>query len=127
MEHDLPTDTSSLSTLQDTTGAVAPASFLDATLAPGIAPLALTTPATAAYNPEQSRDRSRAIITYWLLGLLTTLFTGGFIAFFCIQETATFANLKALLDMLITPLIVLVSAATGFYFGANSANKSESS
>ena len=98
---------------------------MDATLAPGLAPFGLepSSPSSEKYNPEQSRDKARASITYWLLILLTILFLGAFVAFFSIKETATFANLKVLLEMLITPLIVLVSAATGFYFGANSATK----
>lgn len=99
------------------------ARVLDAALFPGTPPYALPTPTANRYDQEQSRDRARATITYWLLALLTALLFGAFIAFFAIRESATFANLKTLLDMLTTPLIVLVSAATGFYFGANSANK----
>ncbi len=94
---------------------------LNATLVPGESPFGLETP-DEQYKPEQSRDKARATITYWLLGLLTFLFIGAFIAFFASSER-TFANLKVMLEMLISPLMVLVSAATGFYFGAHSANK----
>ena len=94
---------------------------LNATLIPGESPFGLETP-DEKYNPEQSRDKARATITYWLLGLLTLLFAAAFAAFFASSERS-FANLKVLLDMLISPLIVLVSAATGFYFGANASSK----
>jgi hypothetical protein len=103
-----------------------PEPAVDATLVPGVATFELKqfSPSSEKYNPEQSRDKARANITYWLLILLTVLFLGAFAAFFSIREAATFANLKTLLEMLITPLIVLVSAATGFYFGANSSTRS---
>ena len=106
---------------QNALDATVPGETLNATLAPGERPFGLETP-DEQYNPEQSRDKARATITYWLLGLLTFLFVGAFIAFFASSER-TFANLKVMLEMLISPLIVLVSAATGFYFGAHSANK----
>jgi hypothetical protein len=96
---------------------------LNATLEPEQAPPSLETPGTSKYDPEQSRDRARAVITYWLLGLLTALFIASFATYLAMPDKTEFANLKALLEMLISPLIVLVSAATGFYFGAHSSNK----
>lgn len=73
------------------------------------------------YDPEPGRDQARLWITLWLLGLLTLLVLVTFAALVLIPGVLTFENLKNILEILLSPLIVLVSAATGFYFGAKSA------
>jgi hypothetical protein len=110
-------------TLAESNRETAGLQILNATLDPVQAPPSLETPGTSRYDPEQSRDRARAVITYWLLALLTALFVAAFVTYLAMPDKSEFANLKALLEMLISPLIVLVSAATGFYFGAHSSNK----
>lgn len=71
--------------------------------------------------PPAHDDISRRHIAYWLLGLLTALVVGafaGYISLFFGKEPPTFEQFKTLLELILTPLITLVSAATGFYFGA---------
>jgi hypothetical protein len=70
-------------------------------------------------GPEWIESRhlaeSRRFIAYWLLGILsgviilswTTVLTG----------VATFQDVQALMTIIFAPIIGLVGAATGFYFG----------
>jgi hypothetical protein len=69
-------------------------------------------PRSKAYDPDEFRDQARKRITYWLLGLLTLLVTYAFGGLFLIEGKPSFA---------------LVSAATGFYFGAQSSKKKDES
>ncbi len=97
---------------------------LDATISdPNVSAPNLTGPSSRPYDPDEFRDQARKRITYWLLALLTTLFIGAFTSLFCLDTKPTFDHLKSLLEVLLGPLVTLVSAATGFYFGAQSANK----
>ncbi len=75
------------------------------------------------FDPDEFRDQARKSITYWLLSLLTLLFVSAFASLFFLEGKPTFVELKGLLDLLLGPLVALVSAATGFYFGAQSARK----
>jgi hypothetical protein len=95
---------------------------LDATISdPNVDAPGLTGPSSKPYNPDEFRDNARKRITYWLLALLTVLFVGAFVSLFVIEGQPQFEQLKALLEILLGPLVALVSAATGFYFGAQSA------
>lgn len=85
----------------------------------------LDAPQSKAYDPEKFRDQARKRITYWLLVLLTLLMTYAFGGLFLIEAKPTFDHLKTLVEMLLGPIVALVSAATGFYFGAQSGNKKE--
>jgi hypothetical protein len=97
---------------------------LDATVSdPNQAAPGLFTPGSRAYDPDEFRDQARKRITYWLLALLTLLVTYAFFGLFSIEGRPTFEHLKTLVEMLLGPLIALVSAATGFYFGAQSGDK----
>src|SRR5882757_1245188 len=87
----------------------------------------LNSPKIKAYDPDEFRDQARKRITYWLLGLLTLLVTYAFGGLFLIENKPSFEHLKSLVEMLLGPLIALVSAATGFYFGAQSSKKKEES
>ena len=96
---------------------------LDATVPdPNEAAPGLDTPISKSYDPEQFRDQARKRITYWLLVLLTLLVTYAFVGLFIIEKP-TFDHLKNLVEMLLGPIVALVSAATGFYFGAQSGGK----
>ncbi|MDP9012446.1 MAG: hypothetical protein M3O41_07290 [Pseudomonadota bacterium] len=83
----------------------------------------LDTPTSKSYDPEQFRDQARKRITYWLLILLTLLVTYAFGGLFLIEGKPSFEHLKNLVELLLGPIIALVSAATGFYFGAQSGSK----
>jgi hypothetical protein len=97
---------------------------LDATVPdPNQAAPGLDAPTSKPYDPDQFRDQARKRITYWLLTLLTLLVTYAFGGLFLIQDKPTFEHFKSLVEMLLGPIIALVSAATGFYFGAQSGSK----
>ncbi|AXA89815.1 hypothetical protein [Massilia sp. YMA4] len=92
---------------------------LDATVGVGTAAPALRQPEVKGdYDPGRYQDATRSYIAYWLLGLLTILVIGGFSLLFVVPGGATFDNLKSILELVFGPIIALVSAATGFYFGA---------
>jgi hypothetical protein len=77
---------------------------------PGLAP----TP-TREYERERHLAESRRFIAYWLLGILSgililawgTLLTGW----------VNFQDIQALMTIVFAPIVGLVGAATGFYFG----------
>lgn len=103
-----------------------PGEILDATIAdPNVAAPKLEQPSSAPFNPDKDREQARKGITYWLLALLTALFIVSFIAFATLKADPTFDQLKSLVELLLGPLVALVSAATGFYFGAQSAKAKE--
>ncbi|MFM0649843.1 hypothetical protein PQR14_36475 [Paraburkholderia bryophila] len=91
-------------------------------LDPRTAPLPLQRPALRDYDPRPDHDKARRRIAYWLLALLTILLvatvvgTGAF--FFLKPPTSTFDQFKSIVELILTPLLTLVSAATGFYFGS---------
>lgn len=91
---------------------------LDATVDPGKPAPGLSTPEIRGdYDPGRYQDATRSYIAYWLLGLLTLMVAGGF-GMLLIVPTVTFENLKSILELVFGPIVALVSAATGFYFGA---------
>lgn len=97
---------------------------LDATLSTGSTAPTLSAPSTERYDPEKSRDKTRTYIAYWLLSLLTILLLSSFGLLLAIAGSTskvTFEQLKSLVELLLGPLIALVSAATGFYFGSQTA------
>lgn len=75
------------------------------------------------YAPQdRARDSARQIITLWLIGLFCVLITLAFAALFMIGlqsgfNQSFFEKLKTLLDVLLGPVITLLSSAIGFYFG----------
>lgn len=92
---------------------------LDATVGVGKAAPELRRPEVKGdYDPGRYQDATRSYIAYWLLALLTLLVIGGFSLLFAVPGGATFDNLKSILELVFGPIIALVSAATGFYFGA---------
>ena len=95
---------------------------LDATVAEGASAPAFETPGEKGYDPGKYQDTTRSYIAYWLLFLLTLLVLGGFGMLFAINAV-TFENLKSILELIFGPIVALVSAATGFYFGAQQPGK----
>jgi hypothetical protein len=66
------------------------------------------------YDPRPVEDAARRHIAYILLGLLGFAFlVPPLVLFF---QPCQFDNLMKLYQLIFTPLVALVSAATGFYF-----------
>ena len=63
----------------------------------------------------------RETITTWLVGLLCAIVALAFAGVLLGDKVAKFADLKALLDVIVTPVIALLSTVLGFYFGTQSA------
>jgi hypothetical protein len=73
---------------------------------------------------DQAQDSARQTITLWLIGIFAVLIVLSFVALFVGGlkskggfDKDFFANLKTLLDVLLGPVITLLSSAIGFYFG----------
>ena len=99
---------------------------LDATVGEDSAAPALQELEESPWNPERARDTTRSNIAYWLLALLTLVVGLSFASVMWISDgKVTFDNLKSLLELLLGPIVALVSAATGFYFGSQQANNSK--
>ncbi len=95
---------------------------LDGTLAADAPAPGLNKPAEeGGYDPDRYRDTTRSYIAYWLLFLLTLVILGSFASLATLErDKLSFENLRGLLELIFGPLVALVSAATGFYFGAQS-------
>lgn len=87
----------------------------------------------APYDGNKKRDHDRANIAYWLLALLSFIVFSSFLCLafagailtnsaWTLKYGFQFDQLKSLLDVIFGPIIALVSAATGFYFGEKSTN-----
>lgn len=98
---------------------------LDATLDEDSAAPAFQKIEESAWNPDRARDTTRSTIAYWLLALLTSVVVLSFVSMWFSDGEVTFDNLKSLLEQLLGPIIALVSAATGFYFGSQQSNNSK--
>ena len=72
-------------------------------------------PSTVPYNSDEDRERIRGLVALVLIGLLAAVVVGSFIGL--ATGTIEMKDLKELLTILFGPLIALVGAATGFYFG----------
>lgn len=84
-----------------------------------------------SYDPAQDRETTRGSIALklvWTLvgviggAMLMALVTTGICSWknACTVETANLSALKVILEVVLTPLIGLVGAVTGFYFGEKS-------
>ena len=93
---------------------------LDLTATPGETQIESTPfrPKTAPYDPAPEREKIRgsiALILVWLLvGLVAALFLS--VWFFGTDLT----NIKTILELVLAPIIGLVGAITGFYYGEKS-------
>jgi Holin of 3TMs, for gene-transfer release len=69
-----------------------------------------------AYDPRPQEDSARRRIAYILLALLgfVLVWSLGYVSFYPMQVEA----IAKILQLVLSPLIALVSAATGFYFGS---------
>jgi hypothetical protein len=71
-------------------------------------------PATAP-TIDRDRERMRGWIALALIGLLAAVLLAAFVGL--LTTTISAHDLKELSPVFLSPLIALVSAATGFYFG----------
>lgn len=76
---------------------------------------AVPEPTTVPYNSDQDRERIRGVVALSLVGLLAAVVLGSFIGL--ATGWIPMRDLKELLTIVLGPLIALVGAATGFYFG----------
>lgn len=88
---------------------------------------------TAPYDATRDREQARGQIAFYLLNLLAFIIIGSFclvgLAFMVhwgktggpVDIAQLTASIKQLLELMLTPIIGLVGAATGFYFGEKSA------
>jgi hypothetical protein len=85
------------------------------------------------YDPLPARENIRGQIAQWLIwtlvgvvaavvitAILTTI--GCLKASSCAQEALGLPSLRAVVELILTPLVGLVGAVTGFYFGEKSAS-----
>lgn len=71
------------------------------------------------YDPSKDRERLRGFIALGLLGLLAAIVVASFVFIF-LHYKSDLSKLKSILDILFAPVVGLVGAATGFYFGEKS-------
>src|SRR5262245_57042132 len=69
------------------------------------------------YDPEPQREIIRGKIALWLLGMLAGVLLLAFISMWFKMDTDA---LRTVLTIIFGPLVTLVSAATGFYYGSRS-------
>lgn len=72
------------------------------------------------YDPRPQEDAARRNIAYLLIGLLWIIVLGIFILLVC--KSIQLSDIKEF-AVLLGPIVALVSAATGFYYGTKSNNK----
>lgn len=68
------------------------------------------------YDPEPEREKLRGWIALMLVSLLVAVVVFAFMTLW-FGDTAHQSNLKVLLDLIIAPIVGVVGAVTGFYFG----------
>jgi hypothetical protein len=71
-----------------------------------------------AWNPSKHLAASRRFIAHWLLAMLSGLLVVSWLS--VLLSLAAFQDIQALMTIVFAPLIGLVGAATGFYFGEKS-------
>ncbi len=77
---------------------------------PGLQP-----PELRPFDPEPQRERLRGWIAVWLLAMFALVLLCSFISLWAGIDGE---KLRTVLTILVGPLIALVSAATGFYYGS---------
>lgn len=82
---------------------------------------------TGKYDEARETGLARRYITYWLLGILSATVVFSFVALAWSLSSApgsaekNFDHTIGLLNVIFGPVVTLVSTATGFYFGAQTA------
>lgn len=78
-----------------------------------------TIPTGAPFDPEPQRERIRGWIALSLLGMLAIVLLLAFVSMWAGMDTEV---LQTVLTIIFGPLVALVSAATGFYYGSRSSS-----
>lgn len=71
---------------------------------------------TEPYDPRPGEDEARKYMAYALLSLLSFIIVYILVGVVC--DWLEIEDAKSLLQLILSPVIALVSAATGFYYGA---------
>jgi hypothetical protein len=74
-----------------------------------------------AWNASKHLATSRRFIAHWLLAMLSGVLFVSWLT--VILSLATFEDVQALMTIVFAPMIGLVGAATGFYFGEKSSEE----
>jgi len=77
-------------------------------------------PTLEQYRITRYREWTRAVIAGFVLLIVAGIVIASFLSVFKPPEKVNMPLLEKLLDVIFGPLITLVSAATGFYFGSRS-------
>ena len=105
--------------------------LLDETPTQGGAPAGAETIARAPYDPSRDRERKRGQIAMYLIALLFFVCLVPYVfvlaEILCLQGGGTApmcskfgaGNLEKLTQLFLTPIVGLVGAVTGFYYGEN--------
>lgn len=78
----------------------------------------LPIPKTAPYDPAKTREWTRVFLSGTLVFILAIVVIAPLIMLW--GKWATITDLKELLTILVSPVVALVGAAVGFYFGEKS-------
>ncbi len=78
-------------------------------------------PAPYRLTPEAKRENMRGLLAGWLVALLALVVMASFTEQWIHPELDK--DLHEWMNLVFSPLVALVGAATGFYFGSNSAKK----
>jgi hypothetical protein len=76
-------------------------------------------PTGPPFDPEPQRERIRGVIALGLLCMLAVVLLLAFISMWLKMDTEA---LRTVLTIIFGPLVTLVSAATGFYYGSRSSS-----
>lgn len=96
-----------------------PEELLPVEAEPGMKLPGLLPPITGeAWNPNKHLATSRRFIAHWLLAMLSGVLFVSWLS--VILSLASFQDVQALMTIVFAPMIGLVGAATGFYFGEKS-------
>lgn len=77
---------------------------------------------TVPYDPRRYQENVRGIIALFLVGLMAATIAASFILLWIHPDRSK--ELHDLLALIFGPLVALVGAATGYYFGSRAAEKS---
>ncbi len=90
---------------------------------PGLSLPGIGRPLERKWVPSQHLAESRRFIAYWLLTILSGILALAWVAI--LTGLANFQDIQALMTIVFAPVIGLVGAATGFYFGERAAERTE--
>lgn len=74
---------------------------------------------TYSYDPQQRLDSVRSRLAFCLVGIFAITIIGAFVLVMAAPTVGLAPDhVRIVVEILITPTVSLVSAATGFYFGS---------